>query len=83
MERLRRNISPPDRSRTRTVASGVDPGRKRPSIGRAADDFRSKLLASLKNVRRRGDDLAQAKTRYVRPILNLATLQVPESITIP
>lgn len=74
MERFRRNISPPDRSRSGLVATDeITQGRKRPSIGRAAESFQSKLIASLKSVRKRGDDYGQ-KTRYVILIKRLAIL---------
>lgn len=64
MERFRRNMSPPNRARSAMVASGDAPrGRKRPSIGRAAESFQSKLIASFRSVTRRGDDYANDKAR--------------------
>ncbi|KAF2000412.1 hypothetical protein P154DRAFT_522603 [Amniculicola lignicola CBS 123094] len=59
MDRFRRgnNTSPPSSSRE------VAPGRKRPSIGRAAENLQCKFLASFRNVRKRAsrDRLAQEK----------------------
>jgi hypothetical protein len=60
MEILRRNVyvSPPS-----LVAGGDWPrARKRPSIGRAAENIQTKLIASFKSVRRRADD-AQNRAR--------------------
>ncbi|PSN62795.1 hypothetical protein BS50DRAFT_577691 [Corynespora cassiicola Philippines] len=67
MERFRRTSSPPHQERGRgggMVASGGVQSRKRPSIGRAAETFQSKLIASLRSVRRRGsgEELVQSRT---------------------
>ncbi|KAF2737938.1 hypothetical protein EJ04DRAFT_509895 [Polyplosphaeria fusca] len=65
MERLRRYSSPPRASRAGRVVvpnGDVMQLRKKPSFSRAAESFQSKLMASLRSVRRRGDPHAQEKT---------------------
>jgi hypothetical protein len=73
MERFRRNVSPPDSSRIGLAGNGdsTTTPRKRPSISRTAENFQSKLIASFKSVRRRGDDLAQDKKRYVDGLIDI------------
>lgn len=72
MERFRRASSPPERTRSGLLPSGDGlQGRKKPTIGRAAESFQSKLMASLRSVTRRGlgDELSQG-ARYGNSLLS-------------
>ncbi|KAF2466758.1 uncharacterized protein BDR25DRAFT_293170 [Lindgomyces ingoldianus] len=61
MERFRQSSSPP--IFWTGVANGErSQGKKRPSIGRAAESFQSKLIASFKSVRKRSEENEQEKT---------------------
>ncbi|ORY09778.1 hypothetical protein BCR34DRAFT_486792 [Clohesyomyces aquaticus] len=61
MERLRRSSSPSRFWSSTPSSEGTRP-RKRPSIGRAAESFQNRFIASFKSARRRAEELEQQKT---------------------